>query len=221
MQQSIDDGRVHDALADWIDGHGDAPDNFADDVADAWSDALLAGTADGRTSATSESEVAGRRRRWRVALCAGLAAAALVLLSTAPRWLGEIGGTNAVIPSQARADARDSGGPVTEPNAEADTEVRSLPLLRGQMREVLAARCVPCHMGGSVGAEVGALGVFDVSVQRWWTSMSPRQRGVLRQRLTESPGATSGETSLVDAFVAAESASRPAFIEHHDPRHAG
>ncbi|MBL4689711.1 MAG: hypothetical protein JKY37_34300 [Nannocystaceae bacterium] len=221
MQQSIDDGRVHDALADWIDDHGDAPDTFADDVADAWSDALLASASDGPTSAVSESEVAGRRRRWRIAVSAGLAAAALVLLSSAPRWLAETGGANAVIPSQARADAREGGGSATERNTEPNTEVRSLPRLRAQMREVLAARCVPCHMGGSVGAEVDALGVFDVSVQRWWTSMSPRQRGVLRQRLTDSPRAAPGDASLVDAFVAAESASGHAFVEPRDPRHAG
>lgn len=174
---------LRDIVSEWIDEQGDAPDDFADAVIDAW-----------RTEAQADDVVIplAPRSRFRhvVAMVAGLAAAAAVIVL----MLRPSGGMEPV-DAVASTDATEDPSPQLE-------------ALRSELGSVLAARCAPCHRGDSDEAKPMALDVFDASAERWWTSVSTRQLGALQQRLTDEPTATEPERALVSEYVVAELAHR-------------
>ena len=128
-----------------------------------------------------------------VAMVAGLAAAAAVIVL----MLRPSSGIDPVDP----VDPVASSDSTAEPSPQLET-------LRSELGSVLAARCAPCHRGGDDEAKPMALDVFDVSAERWWTSVSTRQLGALQQRLVDEPTATEPERALVTEYVAAELAHR-------------
>lgn len=181
-------------VGEWIDELGDTSDEFADSVISAWLDERSAADC-GEGQDTVVAIDAGRGRRWAVAAVTALAAAAAIIVAV------QTGGRTVATPSSTGqgCDVADAG---EVPSAET-----TLPGLRTQMRGLIAARCVPCHLGGHDKSDPLALEAFDVEADELWDTMSDRQLGVMEQRLHET-GIDAQEATLVDSFVAAESDHR-------------
>jgi hypothetical protein len=83
-------------------------------------------------------------------------------------------------PTAAAAHADDDGGP-------------ALAAIRSAARDVLIARCMPCHRRSDPGAVAGALAVFDVEEAAWWRRLTadrlPRLLGRLRSAPDDQPAA--------------------------------
>ena len=181
------DGPERDIVSEWIDDQGDAPDGFADAVIDAWRSEV---EAEAHADDVVVPLAPRHTLRNVVAMVAGLAAAAAV-----------------IVLMMRPSGSLDSVPEVSEVAANDDAPAQ-LEELRGELRTVLAAHCAPCHRGGADDATPMALDVFDVSAERWWTSVSTRQLGALQQRLLDEPSVTTGERALVTEYVTAELAHR-------------
>jgi len=198
------DPSVRDGVADWLDGQAEVPEDFADNVMEAWLDEVSVTGCESPVMLP----VRARRPRWTVALSAGVAAAAAVLLALSlgdaePR-AGERVANRVVDPVVAGCDV-DRGTVASVPVPDAPSSSGTiLDALRDDARNVLVDRCAPCHSGGAEGAEADALDVFDTDAEQWWSSLSARQLGVMQERLDDAPAATTLERETVDALVAAE-----------------
>jgi hypothetical protein len=103
------------------------------------------------------------------------------------------------------------------------TSIQASELAR-QAKEIVAARsCAHCHTTGLPTAKRGALAVFDLSSDDWYSGMSGRQLRSLQDRLfttlspaearenagaAPDPDLTASERSIILAFVQERSHQR-------------
>jgi hypothetical protein len=93
---------------------------------------------------------------------------------------------------------------VRPPDARATGDLAELE--RGA-RDVLVARCLPCHQRSSPGAKAGALAVFDVDDASWSARVSTERLGKILGRLQSAPPA---QRDAMARFVAAAETARGA-----------
>lgn len=215
-------------LAAWADD-GDVPDELEDRVVVA----LLAerlGEGDGdregdrdeggaaaevarSRAATSEGRVV-RLVGWAAAIAA--AAAVLLMVRVLPRAsevepVREVAAAERAVPAEPPVAVRAEAEPEREtpervtPELEPETACETFDALAAEATLVAARYCSPCHDSADRDAHPGALGVFDVQEQEWWSLMSDAQLEGSRRRaqmLVEDSGATEDEQRKLDAFLA-------------------
>lgn len=150
----------------------DPPEDFVDRVMEAWEDDVEAARAIG-----ARPTGPGTHRATMIAIASAVLAAAAVVAI----WMG----------AHARASAID-------PVEEGGVKVAEL---RADARAVLARNCTPCHDGAAPEAEAGALRVFDVSSDAWWSRPSDEALLVMNDRLAAHDDASEVERAKVAAFV--------------------
>ena len=204
-------------LAAWADD-GDVPDALEDRVVVA----LLAerlgdreGDAGGVEAEVARSRAATREGRvvrlvgWAAAIAA--AAAVLLMVRVLPRaseveQAREVAAAERAVPAEPPAALRAEAEPELEtPELEPETACETFDALAAEATLVAARYCSPCHDSADRDAHPGALGVFDVQEQEWWSLMSDAQLEGSRRRaqmLVEDSGATEDEQRKLAAFLA-------------------
>jgi hypothetical protein len=79
--------------------------------------------------------------------------------------------------------------------------------LRGEATLILLPRCGKCHDGALATAKPAALAVFDLVDPKWPDGLSDAQFGKMAARM-KGVGAPEPERARIDAFIAAERATR-------------
>ena len=212
-------------LAAWADD-GDVPDALEDRVVVA----LLAerlgdreGDAGGVEAEVARSRAATREGRvvrlvgWAAAIAA--AAAVLLMVRVLPRaseveQAREVAAAERAVPAEPPAALRAEAELETPeletpgletPELEPETACETFDALAAEATLVAARYCSPCHDSADRDAHPGALGVFDVQEQEWWSLMSDAQLEGSRRRaqmLVEDSGATEDEQRKLAAFLA-------------------
>jgi hypothetical protein len=74
-------------------------------------------------------------------------------------------------------------------------------------RDVLVARCLPCHQRSNPGHKAGALAIFDVDDASWSARVSTERLHAISARLAGAPPA---QRDAITRFVAAAETARGA-----------
>lgn len=222
-----DDERA--ALAAWADD-GDVPDGFEDRVVAAFASTWGAGASttgpgeragspdplggmgrldpgrllEGDALATGPRAAVREGRVLRlVGLCAAVAAAAAVMLMVRvlPR-ASEVEPAREVASVERAEPAEpivriEPPAAVPAPAGECDTDV-----LAAEATLVAAQHCSPCHDSAARDAVPGAVDVFDIQQQEWWSLMSETQIEGARRRARVIEDATEEDRAKLDAFLA-------------------
>jgi hypothetical protein len=78
---------------------------------------------------------------------------------------------------------------------------------RRAARDVLVARCLPCHQRSNPGHKAGALAIFDVDDASWSARVSTERLHAISARLAGAPPA---QRDAITRFVAAAETARGA-----------
>lgn len=85
--------------------------------------------------------------------------------------------------------------------------VPALADLERAAREVLVARCLPCHQRSSPGSKAAALAIFDVDDTSWSAKVSTERLHMISARLASADPA---QRAAITRFVAAAETARGA-----------
>lgn len=211
-------------LAAWADD-GDVPDGLEDRIVVALlAERLGEGEGDREgdeggaaaevarsRAATSEGRVV-RLVGWAAAIAA--AAAVLLMVRVLPRaseveQAREVAAAERAVPAEPPTALWAEPEPETPepetPELEPETACETFDALAAEATLVAVRYCSPCHDSADRDAHPGALGVFDLQEQEWWSLMSDAQLEGARRRaqmLVEGSDATEDEQRKLDAFLA-------------------
>jgi hypothetical protein len=87
------------------------------------------------------------------------------------------------------------------------TPAPALADLERAARDVLVARCLPCHQRSNPGSKAGALAIFDVDDTSWSAKVSTERLHRISARLAS---ATPAQRDAITRFVAAAETARGA-----------
>lgn len=203
-------------LAAWADD-GDVPDGLEDRIVAAVlaeppdegeGDEVAAAAEVARSRAAASEGKGVRLVGWAAAIAA--AAAVMLMVRVLPRASeGEHAREVAAAERAAASEPAAALGAELEAEAEPDSDVlapetacETFDALAAEATLVATRYCSPCHDSADRDAHPGAVGVFDVQQQEWWSFMSDAQIEGARRRTQQLEHATQEERYKLDAFLA-------------------